>query len=341
MSFPVNRPRRLRRTAALRNLVRETTLKLDDFVLPLFVRGGEETRAIKSMPGHYQLCLKDLEKEVKQVASLGIGAVLLFGIPPHKDEVGSHAYDEQGIVQQAIREIKKIHPDLLVMVDVCFCEYTNHGHCGIVNNKQGLLDVDNDATLALLAKQAVSFAQAGADVIAPSGMMDGMIQAVRSALDTQGFEHIPILSYAIKYASALYGPFREAAEGAPQFGDRKTYQMDIANGNEAMKEALLDVEEGADMLMVKPALAYLDVIYRVKQAFPALPLGAYQVSGEFAMIKAAAAYGWIDEKKVMFESLIAIKRAGADFIITYFAKEVAPLITADNCRSSPSHLKKR
>ncbi len=325
MSFPANRPRRLRRTAALRNLVRETTLQREDFVLPLFVRAGEETRAIKSMPGHHQWCLKDLAEEIEHVVHLGIGAVLLFGIPPHKDEVGSNSFDNQGIIQQAIREIKKTHPDLLVIADVCFCEYTSHGHCGVVNDKQGLLDVDNDATLALLAKQAVSFVQAGADVIAPSGMMDGMIQAIRGALDTQGFEHIPLLSYAIKYASALYGPFREAAEGAPQFGDRKTYQMDIANGNEAMKEALLDVEEGADMLMVKPALAYLDVIYRVKQAFPAVPLGAYQVSGEFAMIKAAAAQGWIDEKKVMLESLIAIKRAGADFIITYFAKEAAPL----------------
>lgn len=323
MAFPINRPRRLRTNPILRQMVRETTLALSDLVLPLFIRHGNESRSIKSMPGHRQLCLQDLPSEIDDIAALGIKTVLLFGIPAHKDEVGSESYDDQGIVQQAIRIIKQHHPAMLVIADVCFCEYTSHGHCGVVNEKYGHLDVDNDETLTLLKKQASSYVKAGADIVAPSGNIDGMVQAIREELDKHRFIHIPILSYSTKYASALYGPFREAAEGAPKFGDRKTYQMDPANGNEALKEALLDVEEGADMLMVKPALAYLDVIYRTKQSFPEYPLAAYQVSGEFAMIKAAAQQGWIDEQKVALETLIAIKRAGADIIITYFAKDIA------------------
>lgn len=320
--FPTVRPRRLRMNAVLREMVSETMLNKSDFVLPLFIRHGDKSNPISSMPGHFQLSLKDLPKEIDEVAQLGIKAVLLFGIPAHKDEVGSESYDDQGIIQQAIRIIKKHSPDMLVIADVCFCEYTSHGHCGVMNEKSGRMDLDNDETLELLGRQAISFARAGADIIAPSGNVDGMVQSIRAALDDHDFIHIPILSYSTKYASALYGPFREAAEGAPKFGDRKTYQMDPANSNEALKEAYLDIEEGADMLMVKPALAYLDVIYRTKQAYPEMPLVAYQVSGEFAMIKAAAEKGWIDEKKVALETLLSIKRAGADFIITYFAKDV-------------------
>ncbi|MBI5447304.1 MAG: porphobilinogen synthase [Gammaproteobacteria bacterium] len=323
MSFPTRRLRRLRAKPSLRRLARETRLSLSDFILPLFIRHGHETRDINSMPGHKQWCLADLPTEINALYALGIQQVLLFGIPEHKDELGSDSYHEQGIIQQAIRLIKEHQPSMLVIADVCFCEYTSHGHCGVVNDKCGQLDVDNDETLLLLQKQALSFAQAGADIIAPSGNMDGMVGAIRAVLDEKGFVHTPILSYSAKYASSFYGPFREAAEGAPKFGDRKTYQMDPANGNEALKETLLDVEEGADMLMVKPALAYLDVIYRIKEAFPEFPLVAYQVSGEFSMIKAAAEKGWIDEKKVALESLIAIKRAGADIIVSYFTKQIA------------------
>jgi len=316
--------RRLRTHPKLRDLVRETRLSPEDFILPLFVRYGENTRTeISSMPGHAQLTVDLLADEVAEIESLGIPAVILFGIPEHKDAVGSDAYDDHGIVQQAVRRIKECGSKLLVMTDVCFCEFTDHGHCGIVNDKFGQTDVDNDATLEILVKEAVSHAQAGADVIAPSGMMDGMIGALRSGLDGAGYTQTPILSYAAKYSSGFYGPFREAAESAPAFGDRATYQMDPANGAEALREVALDVDEGADMLMVKPALSYLDVIHTVKQAHPGLPLAAYNVSGEFAMIKAAAAQGWIDEKRVALEVLTSIKRAGADMILTYYAKDAS------------------
>lgn len=320
--FPIVRSRRLRKTQALRDLVSETRVSVSDLVLPLFVKAGKNIKnPISSMPGHYQLSLDNLNEEVAEITRLKIPAVILFGIPENKDATGSDALEESGIVQQAIRKIKRLAPELLVIADVCFCEYTDHGHCGVIDLQTQ--QVHNDETLPLLAKQAVSLAKAGADVIAPSGMMDGMVQTIRAGLDEANFTDIPILSYAVKYASSFYGPFREAAEGAPQFGDRRSYQMNPANANEALKEAAQDVLEGADMLMVKPAQPYSDIIYRVKQAHPALPLGAYQVSGEFAMIKAAAEKGWVDEKQVMMESLLSIKRAGADFIITYFAKEFA------------------
>ena len=316
------RPRRLRKNAAMRALLQENQVFVSNLVLPLFIKAGRNIRyPILSMPGHFQLSLDHLEKEIKEIQQLKIPAVILFGIPDKKDAIGSRALDDDNVIQEAVRIIKKIAPELLAITDLCFCEYTDHGHCGVIKNN----DVDNDATLLLLAKQAVSHAKAGADIIAPSGMMDGMVRAIRGALDANHFEDIPILSYAVKYASSFYGPFREAAEGAPQFGDRKTYQMNPANTNEALREAALDVAEGADMLMVKPAQNYLDIIYRIKKQFPEMPLGAYQVSGEFAMIKAAAEKKWIDHDTAMYESLLAIKRAGADFIITYFAKAFALL----------------
>jgi len=322
--FPSVRMRRLRTHPKLRDMVRETHLSPDDFILPLFVRHGEGERIpIKSMPGHAQLTVEQLVEEAKEVEELGIPSVILFGIPEHKDAVGSDAYSEQGIIQRAVRALKAAGSNLLVMTDVCFCEFTDHGHCGIISDKHGRVDVDNDATLEILVKEAVSHAQAGADVIAPSGMMDGMIAALRGGLDAAGFSHIPILSYAAKYCSGFYGPFREAAESAPQFGDRRTYQMDPANGAEALREVALDLAEGADMLMVKPALSYLDIIRRVKDAHPEVPLAAYNVSGEFAMVKAAAANGWIDEQRIALEILTSIKRAGADMILTYFAKDAA------------------
>ncbi len=321
-AFPELRMRRLRRTPQLRSLLQENTVAVSDLVLPLFIKAGHNIKnPILSMPGHFQLSLDHLPAEIEEIQTLKIPAVILFGIPEKKDAMGSTALDDNGIVQQAIRLIKKIAPELLVISDLCFCEYTDHGHCGVIHADSQT--VDNDKTLELLGIQAVSHARAGADIIAPSGMMDGMVRAIRTALDENRFQDIPILSYAVKYASSFYGPFRDAAEGAPKVGDRKTYQMDPANASEALREAALDVAEGADMLMVKPAQTYLDIIYRVKQSFPALPLCAYQVSGEFAMIKAAAEKNWINEKAVMIESLLAIKRAGADFIITYFAKEVA------------------
>jgi porphobilinogen synthase len=324
-AFPNIRLRRLRQHPQLRRLVRETELSINDLVLPLFIHHESSLKkAIAAMPGHYQLGVDHLAKELEQVVKLGIPAVLLFGIPETKDALGSDAYSDQGVIQTAIKKIKQQAPDLLVISDLCFCEYTDHGHCGLVQSCGAQpYTIDNDATLELLAKQAVSHAQAGADVIAPSGMMDGMVQAIRIGLDQAGFTHIPILSYAAKYCSALYGPFREAAEGAPQFGDRQTYQMDPANGQEALREVALDVQEGADMLMVKPAHTYLDIICRVKSEHPNIPLAAYHVSGEFAMLKAAAANGWLDEKKAALEVLSSIKRAGADFIITYYAKEAA------------------
>jgi porphobilinogen synthase len=318
------RLRRLRRTPELRALVQETTLNVKNLILPLFICAGENIcNPISSMPGHFQLSVDQLADEVKHISSLGIPAVLLFGIPASKDSLGQDAYRDDGVIQQAIRVIKQAAPHLIVMADVCFCEYTDHGHCGIVNDNTGHIDVDNDATLEILALQAVSLALAGADVIAPSGMMDGMVATIRQALDSAEFQHIPILSYAVKYASSFYGPFRNAAGYSLQFGDRSTYQMNPANGAEALREAELDVAEGADMLMVKPALHYLDVIYRVKQQFPEIPLAAYHVSGEYAMIKVAAAQGLIDEQRAVMETLLSIKRAGADMIITYYAKTVA------------------
>ena len=283
------------------------------------------------MPGHFQLSVDQLLSEIQEIKKLNIPAVILFGIPEYKDATGSAALDDDGVIQQAVKLIKKIAPEILVITDLCFCEYTDHGHCGVINKIEAASVnerfVDNDQTLNLLQKQAVSHARAGADVVAPSGMMDGMVRAIRQALDENHFQDIPILSYAVKYASSFYGPFREAAEGAPQFGDRKTYQMNSANANEALREAELDVAEGADMLMVKPAQNYLDIIYRIKKEFPGVPLGAYQVSGEFAMIKAAVEKKWVDHDAAMLESLLAIKRAGADFIITYFAKEVACVLS--------------
>ncbi len=322
--YPALRMRRLRSQAKLQDLIRETNLQLNDLILPLFVRYGEGIKKpILSMPGHFQMTIDCLSEEIKEIQDLNLPGVILFGIPEYKDPEGKTAMDAQGIIQTAVSTIKDIAPELLVIADLCFCEYTDHGHCGVLSDRTGQLDVDNDATLVNLAKQAVSLAEAGVDVIAPSGNIDGMVQAVRLLLDQAGYEYLPILSYAVKYCSSLYGPFREAAEGAPQFGSRRTYQMDPANGREAIREVELDLQEGADMIMVKPAHAYLDVIYQIKNLFSHVPLGAYHVSGEFAMIKAAAMNGWINEKQVALEILTGIKRAGADFIITYYAKEVA------------------
>jgi porphobilinogen synthase len=322
MPFPIHRMRRLRASSGLRTLVRETLLTPSQFILPLFAVPGEGIRReIGSMPGNYQLSVDELVKECAQAHSLGIGGVILFGIPASKDETASGAYDEHGIVQQAIRAIRREVPGLLIVTDVCNCEYTSHGHCGkIVNN-----DVDNDSTLEWLAATSVSHAKAGAHIIAPSDMMDGRVGAIRKALDGAGFENTPILSYAAKYASVFYGPFREAAESAPQFGDRRSYQMDPANAREAMREIELDIEEGADMIMVKPAMPYLDIIRQARDRFE-LPLGAYQVSGEFSMIMAAAQNGWLDLDRAILESLTSIRRAGADFILTYFAPRAAQLL---------------
>ena len=324
-----NRPRRLRQTAALRAMLRETELNAGDFIYPLFVRHGQGRTEIRSMPGVFQLSVDEAVREAESAAALGIPAVILFGIPAEKDPVGLENFADDGIVQQAIHAIKQRIPEMVVVTDVCLCEYTDHGHCGILNTGEHYHPhmpegyVLNDETLDVLAKVAVSQAECGADIVAPSGMMDGMVAAIRIALDEAGFENTPILSYAVKYASSFYGPFREAAEGAPKFGDRKSHQMDPANVREALREAAIDVEEGADMLMVKPALAYLDVIHTGKEAFPELPMAAYNVSGEYAMIKAAAMNGWIDEAKATLETLTAIKRAGADLILTYHAKDAA------------------
>jgi len=325
----LNRPRRLRATPAIRAMVRETELNARDFIYPLFVRHGEGRSEICSMPSVYQLSVAEAVREAEAAAKSGVNAVILFGIPKEKDPIGLENFSEDGIVQQAIRAIKKEIPEMVVVTDVCLCEYTDHGHCGILNTGEhfhtGLPEgyVLNDETLDVLAKVAISHAQCGADIVAPSGMMDGMVSAIRAGLDFAGYENLPILSYAVKYASSFYGPFRDAAEGAPKFGDRKSHQMDPANVREALREAAIDVEEGADMLMVKPALAYLDVIRTVKNAFPELPMAAYNVSGEYSMIKAAAQNGWIDEEKVTLETLTAIKRAGADLIITYHAVDAA------------------
>ncbi|MCX5907037.1 MAG: porphobilinogen synthase [Deltaproteobacteria bacterium] len=321
MYFPAYRPRRLRKNETLRRMVRETKLSVDDFIYPLFVIYGRKVKnPITSMPGIFQMSVDLVAKKAEEIFKLGIPAVILFGIPAKKDLRGSEGYSRRGVVQQAIRAIKDRVPGLVIVTDVCLCEYTSHGHCGIVVNG----DVDNDSTLKLLARMALSHAQAGADMVAPSDMMDGRVEAIREILDRNGFENIPIMSYAAKHASGFYGPFREAAESTPQFGDRRSYQMDPANAREAIREARLDVQEGADIIMVKPALPYLDIIRRVREEFD-LPVGAYNVSGEYAMIKAAAQKGWLDEKRVMMETLTSIKRAGADLIIT---KDAARILMA-------------
>ena len=319
MYYPSYRMRRLRRTPAIRDLVRETKLQLDDLVYPLFVIAGENIKnPISSMPGCYQLSIGNVLPEVREVVKLGIKAILLFGIPAHKDPAATGAYDSEGVVQMAIRAIKDEFPELVIITDVCLCEYTDHGHCGVVQEGEVL----NDVTLELLAKMAVTHAECGADMVAPSDMMDGHVAAIRNALDDEGLTDTILLSYSSKFASAFYGPFREAAESAPAFGDRKTYQMDPANLEEAVRESLLDIEEGADMIMVKPAIPFLDVIHAVKQETK-FPLAAYNVSGEYAMIKAAAANGWLDEQRAVLEAITGIKRAGADLIITYHAKDIA------------------
>ena len=315
------RPRRLRRTETLRDLVRETTLEPGDFVYPLFVVAGEGMRRpVESMPGIEQLSVDRLSEEAREVAALGIKAVILFGVPATKDPHGLESFADDGVVQQAIGTLKDAHPDIVVVTDVCLCEYTDHGHCGLLDDAGG---ISNDETLDVLRRIAVSHAEAGADVVAPSGMIDGMVGAIRGALDEEGLQRVAILSYAVKYASAFYGPFREAAEGAPAFGDRRSHQMDPANAREALREAALDVDEGADALMVKPALGYLDVVRSVRERFPELPLAAYNVSGEYAMVKAAAANGWLDERAAVLETLTGIRRAGADLVVTYHAKDAA------------------
>ncbi len=322
MPYPVFRPRRLRESPLLRKMVRETTLQVDDLIYPLFVIHGRGVREpILSMPGQRRLSVDELVKEAKEAASMQIPAVLLFGVPREKDPRGSEAYAEDGIVQQAVRAVKDTVPDLLVVTDVCLCQYTSHGHCGVVEDGR----VKNDPTLDLLARIAVSHAEAGADVVAPSDMMDGRVAAIREALDDTGYPETPIMAHSAKYASSFYAPFREAAESAPQFGDRRSYQLDPANAVEALREVGLDIDEGADIIMVKPALPYLDVIARVKGEF-GVPLAAYSVSGEYAMIKAAGQLGWLDEERAVLETLTAIRRAGADLVITYFAKEASRLL---------------
>ncbi|HEY7728117.1 MAG TPA: porphobilinogen synthase [Candidatus Eisenbacteria bacterium] len=323
MSFPANRPRRLRRTEALRRLVRETTIRPSQLVAPLFVcHGSGLRRDIESMPGHAQLSVDEAVRETEALARLGVGGVILFGLPAGKDPEGREAYDPAGIVPTALRALRKAVPELILWADVCLCEYTDHGHCGVLRGPE----VDNDRTLPLLARAAVAYAEAGADVVAPSDMMDGRVGAIRRALDEAGRSDTVIVSYAAKYASAFYGPFREAAESAPRFGDRRGYQMDPANSDEALREVALDLDEGADLVMVKPALPYLDVIRRVKDRF-GVPVAAYNVSGEFAMIKAAGRLGWLDVERAALESLISIRRAGADVILTYFAGEMAPRLS--------------
>jgi porphobilinogen synthase len=323
--FPTTRLRRLRQHPQLRALTRQTRLHPSQFIYPLFARSGKGIRQeISSMPGVFQLSLDELEKEVREVAKLGIGGVLLFGIPDAKDSVGSDSYNDDGIIQRAVKVVKRAAPQLLVVTDVCFCEYTDHGHCGILDEHTGRMDVNNDATLEILAKQAVSHAKAGADMLAPSGMMDGMVGAMRRALDDADFTHVPIMAYSAKYAGGFYGPFREAAESTPKSGDRRSYQMDCgADPGQALREVALDVTEGADIVMVKPALAYLDIVCRIRQAFPGVPLAAYNVSGEYSMVKAAAARGWIDERAVALDVTTSIVRAGASIVITYWAKDLA------------------
>ena len=322
--FPEYRPRRLRRNEQFRSLIRETRLSSEQLIYPLFIQPGKGIREpVPSMPGVFRISVDQLGREAKECLALGINHVLLFGLPDKKDAMGSGAHAKDGIIQRAIRELKNKAPELMITTDVCLCEYTSHGHCGVLINH----DVDNDATLEILARTALSHARAGADIVAPSDMMDGRVAEIRAALDENNYDMVPIMSYAVKYASAFYGPFRDAAECAPQEGDRRGYQMDPANIREALREATLDVEEGADILMVKPAVAYLDIISRLREEFD-LPIAAYHVSGEYAMIKAAAEKGWIDEERVMQETLLSIHRAGADIIITYFAKEMARLLNS-------------
>ncbi len=326
MMFPEYRARRLRKSQAIRDLVRETTLTVNDLIYPLFIVEGEGIKEeVKSMPEVYRFSIDKVLEEIRSAVDLGIKAVLLFGVPDKKDEVGTSAYIRDGIIQRAVKVIKDNFPELVVITDVCLCEYTSHGHCGVVKKGQGLYEIDNDETLQLIAKVAVSHAKAGADIVAPSGMMDGMVSAIREALDEAGFMQTAIMSYSVKYCSNFYGPFRDAAQSAPRFGDRKSYQMDPGNAREAMREATLDVQEGADIIMVKPAMPYLDIIRMLRDNFYH-PIAAYQVSGEYAMIKAASRLGYLDEERIMMESLIGIKRAGADLIITYFAKRVAELL---------------
>jgi len=328
MQFPLYRPKRLRQNENFRRLIRETRLSVDDLIMPFFVREGKNIKKpIASLPGNFQLSVDNLIKEVKETAALGIPGVLLFGIPDKKDEAASEAYAKDGIVQKAVKEIKEKVKDILVITDVCLCEFTSHGHCGVFKKSKsyspkGPCNIDNDATLELLAKAAVSHAQAGADMVAPSAMMDGQVKSIRSMLDASGFLNTPIMAYSAKYSSSFYGPFRQAAESTPKFGDRKSYQMDAANSDEAMREIALDIQEGADIVMVKPALSYLDIITRAKQEFN-IPVAAYNVSGEFAMVKAAGKLGWLDEERAILEILTSIRRAGADIIISYHAKEIA------------------
>ena len=322
MTFPITRMRRMRRSETMRRMVRENHLRVDDLIMPLFVCPGKGVKKeIESMPGNHQMSIDVAVEACGEIADLGIPAVILFGIPDHKDAMGSEAYCDDGIIQRAVSAIKAQVPDLYVITDVCLCEYTDHGHCGIIVDD----DVHNDETVAHLVKESLSHVRAGADMVAPSDMMDGRVGAIRAALDVEGFDHIPIMAYAVKYCSGFYGPFREAAESAPQFGDRRSYQMDPANSDEALREVALDIEEGADIVMVKPALSYLDIIYRVKAEF-GVPVAAYNVSGEFAMVKAASANGWLDEARVRDEILLSIKRAGADLILTYFARDIARVL---------------
>jgi porphobilinogen synthase len=333
-SFPSVRLRRLRYHPAVRALVQTSRLVPSQLILPLFVRSGQQDRRpIASLPGHYQWSVDMLQEPVQAAVELGLGGVILFGIPSAKDETGSESYEDDGIIQSAVRACKRAAPQLLVITDVCFCEYTEHGHCGVIDDGTGGMDVNNDATLPLLGRQAVSHARAGADLVAPSGMMDGMVGAIRGALDQAGFLHVPIMSYAAKYASAFYGPFREAVDSAPQFGDRRSYQLDpAADAGQALREVDLDVAEGADVVMVKPALPYLDIIRRVRQRHPGVPLAAYHVSGEYAMVKAAAEKGWLDEQSAALETLTAIHRAGAGVILTYWAADVARWIGPSDAR---------
>jgi porphobilinogen synthase len=322
--FPNVRLRRLRQHPIVRDLIRETELNLNDLVHAIFIKGEEgEKNPISSMPGHYQIPLSQLDKEIEEIVSLGIKSLMVFGVPSFKDAIGSDSFSDDGIMQKAIRQIRKLAPELLIISDICLCQYTDHGHCGVMDDHTGCMDLNNDKTLEVLVKQSISHVKAGANMLAPSGMVDGLITTLRQGLDKVGFTHIPLMGHTAKYASAMYGPFRQATEGEPQFGDRSTYQMDPANGQEALREAAMDVIEGADILLIKPAHTYLDVIYRVKEAYPQIPLCAYHPSAEFSMIKAAAANGWINEKKVVFEVLTSIKRAGADFMVTYYTKEVA------------------
>ena len=326
MAFPTQRLRRLRANPLIRAMVRETTLDVRDLVYPMFVVPGRGVaRPIASMPGIFQLSVDRAVAEAREVRELGIPAIILFGVPQHKDAVGSEAYDPSGVIPKAVRAIRESVPDLVVITDVCLCEYTDHGHCGVLRGEE----VDNDPTLELLAREAVCHARAGAHIVAPSDMMDGRVAVIRRALDGEGLENVPILSYAAKYASGFYGPFREAAESAPRFGDRRGYQMDPANGDEALREIALDLEEGADIIMVKPALAYLDVIRRARERFPGVPIAAYNVSGEYAMLQAAAERGWIEGERVTMEILTAIRRAGADFVLTYSAKDAARILRAE------------